>query len=185
MSSGSPPREIETARLLLRPFRLDDLDAHAEILSDPLVTRFLARGPFNPQDAREVSARVLKHFINHWQVHGFGAWAAIDKTTQLLIGQCGLNYIPDHPEVEVLYLLARAAWGRGLATEGARAAVRYGFEQVGLQRIVGITMPANVASQRVLEKAGLRYEKDGVFYGVHAKYFALNRPSAVRPGEPP
>ena len=157
---------------------MEDLDAHAEIMRDPMVTRYLPRGPFAPDDARDVSKRVLTHFIAHWERHHFGAWAAVDKSSGALLGQCGLNYLPDDPEVEVLYLLAQAAWGRGLATEGARAAVDYGFTQAGLARIVGITMPENIASQRVLEKAGLRYEKDGTYYGVRAKYFALNRPSA-------
>lgn len=173
---SAPAREIETCRLLLRPFRLEDLDAHAEILRDPLVTRYLPRGPFAPEQARAVSERVLTHFIAHWEEHGFGAWAVVEKATGRFVGQCGLNYLPDDPEVEVLYLLAQAVWGRGLATEGARASVGYGFDQAGLARIVGITMPENIASQRVLEKAGLRYEKDGTFYGVHARYFALNRP---------
>lgn len=174
----APTTQIETDRLLLRPFRLDDLDAHAEILRDPLVTRYLPRGPFLPQDARAISERILNHFLEHWQRHGFGAWGLLDKASRQLIGQCGLNYLPESPEVEVLYLLAQAAWGRGLATEAARASVSYGFETVGLERIVGITMPENIASQRVLEKAGLRYEKDAMFYGVHAKYFALNRAAA-------
>ncbi|HLW37738.1 MAG TPA: GNAT family N-acetyltransferase [Candidatus Eremiobacteraceae bacterium] len=171
-------RDLKTPRLLLRPFSMDDLDAHAEILRDPLVTRYLPRGPFAPEEARAISTRVLDHFIGHWERHEFGVWGVVEATTGLLIGQCGLNYLPDNPEVEVLYLLARAAWGRGLATEAACASVQYGFEVVGLNRIVGITMPENVASQRVLTKAGLRYEKDAMFYGIHAKYFALNRPSS-------
>ena len=155
---------------------MDDLEVHAAILRDPLVTRYLPRGPFDPDQALAISTRVLTHFIQHWRQHGFGAWAILEKTTGRLIGQSGLNYLPEHPEVEVLYLLARSAWGRGIATEAAQAAVEYGFWTVGLERIVGITMPANVASQRVLEKTGLRYEKDGVFYGISAKYFAINRP---------
>ncbi|MDQ6779642.1 MAG: GNAT family N-acetyltransferase [Candidatus Eremiobacteraeota bacterium] len=163
-------------RFTLRPFVFDDLDKHAQILSDPLVTRYLPRGPIAPQDARSVSTRVLAHFIDHWRRHGFGAWAVVDRTTRELLGQCGLNYLPDDPEVEVLYLLRRSAWGRGIATEAARFSLKYGFREADLARIVGITMPENVASQRVLEKCGLRYEKDGAFYGVRARYFALDRP---------
>ncbi len=93
----------------------------------------------------------------------------------MLVGQCGLNLLVEAPEVEVLYLLDRPYWGRGLGTEAARSAVDVGFDQVGLDRIVGLTMPANLASQRVLQKAGLHYEKMARFFGIEVRYFAVNK----------
>ncbi|MBV8460798.1 MAG: GNAT family N-acetyltransferase [Candidatus Eremiobacteraeota bacterium] len=150
---------------------------HGEIFSDPRVTQYLPRGPFKADEALGIARRVIEHFITHWEDHGFGVWAVVEKTSGDLIGQCGLNTLAEAPETEVLYLLDRPYWGRGLATEAARSAVEIGFQAVGLQRIVGLTMPDNVASQRVLTKAGLRYERDATFFGVNVRYFAINRPS--------
>jgi RimJ/RimL family protein N-acetyltransferase len=169
------PQTLETARLILRGFALDDIDAHGRIFSDPLVTRFLPRGPYPADKAHDIASRTISYFIEHWVQHGFGVWAVIDKASGALIGQCGLNKLEEAPDVEVLYLLDRPFWGRGLATEGARASVEAGFTSVGLRRIVGLTKPENDASQRVLEKVGLRYEKDAVFFGIVVRCFGLER----------
>ena len=176
MQLVAPPTR-ETDSLLLRQFTLDDAPRHGRTFFDPLVTQYLPRGPFKADEARGIARRVIEHFIKHWEDHGFGVWAVIEKTSGDLIGQCGLNTLAEAPETELLYLLDRSYWGRGLATEAARSAVEIGFLAVGLQRIVGLTMPDNVASQRVLTKAGLRYERDATFFGVNVRYFAINRPS--------
>lgn len=172
MPENLPPNVLRTQRLTLRPFVLTDLDAHSQLLTDPQVTQYLPRGPFPANEVREISSRILHHFIDHWEQHGFGVWAVVHAESGALIGQCGLNHLKEAPEIEVLYLLGRAFWGVGLATEAAQAAVDYGFDVLRLHRIVGLTMPENVASQRVLEKIGLRYEKDAVFFGITCKYFA-------------
>jgi RimJ/RimL family protein N-acetyltransferase len=167
--------KLETQRLVLRPFTLDDVDAHGRIFSDPLVTRFLPRGPYAADQARDVALRTVSYFIEHWKQHGFGVWAVIDRASGALIGQCGLNTLEEAPEVEVLYLLDRLYWGRGLATEAAQVSVNVGFDLVGLQRIVGLTHPDNVASQRVLQKIGLHHKKRARFFGIDVFIFALDR----------
>ncbi|HXN09506.1 MAG TPA: GNAT family N-acetyltransferase [Candidatus Acidoferrales bacterium] len=160
---------------MLRPFTLDDVGAHGRIFSDRLVTRFLPRGPYPADQARDVALRTVSYFIEHWKQHGFGVWAVLDRPSGALIGQCGLNTLEETPEVEVLYLFDRPFWGHGLATEAAQAAVNVGFDQVGLQRIVGLTHPDNVASQRVLQKIGFHYKKRARFFGIDVFYFALDR----------
>jgi RimJ/RimL family protein N-acetyltransferase len=167
------PLTLQTPRLVLREFTLDDVEAHGGIFSDPLVTRYLPRGPYANDKAPDIARRTIEYFIGHWREHGYGVWAVVDRDSGRLIGQCGLNNLKEAPEVEVLYLLDRPFWGRGLATEGARAALDVGFDQLGLQRIVGLTVPENLASQRVLQKAGLHYEKDATFFGMQVRYFAL------------
>ncbi len=168
------PATLQTPRLILREFTLDDVEAHGRIFSDPQVTRYLPRGPYPAEKAPDIARRTIEYFIEHWRTHGYGVWAVEDKDSGALIGQCGLNNLEEAPEVEVLYLLDRPFWGRGFATEGAQAAVDAGFDQVGLHRIVGLTVPENLASQRVLQKVGLRYEKDARFFGIEVRYFALD-----------
>lgn len=169
------PATLETARLKLRGFTLEDVAAHGHIFSDPLVTRYLPRGPYPAEQAPEIAQRTVAYFIKHWEKLGFGVWAVTDARSGTLIGQCGLNHLAASDEIEVLYLLDRPYWGAGLATEAAQAAVDVGFDQLGLERIIGLTTPQNVASQRVLQKIGLRYEDDAQYFGMQVRYFALDR----------
>jgi ribosomal-protein-alanine N-acetyltransferase len=166
---------LDTSRLRLRPFTLADHEAHAQIYSDPQVMQYMPRGPMALPEARQASQAVLTHFIEHWTQHGFGVWAVTDKATGTLLGQCGLRFVPQLHEVEILYLLVQAVWGQGLASEAARAALTYGFEQVGLERIIALTKPENTASRRVMEKLGMQYEKEVHIFNLDAVYYALTR----------
>jgi ribosomal-protein-alanine N-acetyltransferase len=172
---------LETARLRLRPFAAADAADHARIYAKPEVTRFLAGGPFLGEAASQRSRAALDLFISHWAQHGFGVWAVIDKQAGALIGQCGLKYLPDRPEVEVLYALDTPYWGRGLATEAAAAALRYGFEVVSLERIVAVAKPEHRASHHVMEKLGMTYEGTvEVYGGIRAVLYALSRAAFAR-----
>ena len=167
--------ELETARLRMRPFDWNDFEHEAALYADPEVTKYLPRGPVPRDEVWERVQRVLTHFIAHWSDHGFGVWALVDRATGDLVGHCGLQHLPDDGDVEVLYLLERAQWGRGLATEAARAALEHGFTRVGLERIVAVTRPENVASRRVMEKLGMRYEGEVDAYGLHLVRYAQSR----------
>ena len=177
--------ELDTLRLRLRPFTLHDHAAHASIYSDPAVMQYMPRGPLTPAEAQEASFAVLTQFVAHWDRHAFGVWAVTEKTTGTLLGQCGLRFLPELQEVEVLYLLARAHWGQGLASEAARAALAYGFDQANLERIIALTKPANTASRRVMEKLGMQYEKPLRIFHLDAVYYAITRHAwQRRPTEP-
>ncbi|MEH2273899.1 MAG: GNAT family N-acetyltransferase [Nostoc sp.] len=167
--------EIETARLLLRPCTPQDLDELAPILSNPAVMRYSSRGPIPKDQVKEVTQEILKFFIIHWQQHGFGIWVVVEKATAKLIGHCGLNFLPNSPEVEVLYRLDEAYWNQGIATEATKVSLRYGFEEVKLDHIVAITAPEHIASRRVMEKCGLKYRKNAQFYNLDVVYYALAR----------
>jgi ribosomal-protein-alanine N-acetyltransferase len=167
--------EIETARLLLRQYTLNDLDDLTLILSNPEVMKYSPKGPIPKENVKQVTQEILKFFITHWEHHRFGVWAVIHKQTSQLIGHCGLNFLPNSPEVEVLYRFAQFYWNQGIATEATKASLRYGFEEVKLGRIVAITAPEHLASRRVMEKAGLMYEKDAHFYNLDVVYYALVR----------
>jgi RimJ/RimL family protein N-acetyltransferase len=92
-----------------------------------------------------------------------------------LMGRCGLQWLPDTEEVEVDYILGRAFWGRGFATEAARASLRYGFEELELERVIGISHIENIASQRVLEKLGMARLEQKEFFGIPCYRYAVER----------
>ncbi len=146
---------IETERLLLRRWREGDFGAHARICADPEVMRYIGRGAM----IRQQGAQSIERFVRHWEKHGYGLWAVEHRVSGAFIGRIGLLHREDSPEgeprVEVAWLVDRSFWGRGLATEGALASIRYGFEELELERIISIALPENTASRRVMEKAGL------------------------------
>jgi ribosomal-protein-alanine N-acetyltransferase len=161
---------IETERLLLRMFRPDDLDELATLFSDPDVVRYVGDGK---PVSREESERALESIIKHWQTHGFGRWAVIDKQTQKFIGFGGLRSLFGTPEV--VYHFATAHWGKGFATELARAALRFGFEDRGFDRIVAITKPLNKASIHVMEKLGMQFEVNTSYYDIEVVQYQITR----------
>lgn len=163
---------VATARLFLRPFRTADLARLAEINSDPEVMRYTGNG--NAIERAETEKR-LHSYIDHWQKHEFGLWAVTSKADQLLIGFCGLQFVHGAPEIEIGFRLAKKYWGSGLATEAGKASLHYGFNVLALDRIVGLTQPANIASQRVLEKIGLTYEREAWFYETTVMYYSIRR----------
>ena len=168
---------IETPRLILRPFRHDDLDAFASMNADAEVMRYIGDG--KPQSRAQTEMRI-NAILDHWDQHGFGLCAGVDRATRAFIGFCGLQYLDNTAEIEVGYRLAKRFWGMGLATEAAGATLRYGFDELGLDRIVAVVHPENVASQWVIQKIGLKYVKDARFYNSDVEYYAVAREEFAR-----
>jgi RimJ/RimL family protein N-acetyltransferase len=163
---------VETQRLCLRPFAAADLEALAAINADPDVMRYTGDG--KPVSRGETESR-LQSYMLHQQQYGFGLWAAVHKRHHVVIGFCGLQFAHGHDEIEIGFRLAKHYWQQGLATEAAAAMLRYGFQLVKLERIIGLTRRENVASQRVLERIGMNYLKDGWFYDSLLMYYAISR----------
>ncbi len=167
--------DLRTRRLRLRPFTAGDAPAHLELYGDPEVTRQLPGGPFVGEQIEQRSRRAVDRFTRHWAEKGFGVFAVEELASGRFLGQCGLNTIDELDEVEILYALERAAWGQGLATEAARAAIAFGFEDARLPRIIAVTRPEHAASRGVMENLGMRYERDVELFGIHAVLYALTR----------
>ncbi|HEX2103756.1 MAG TPA: GNAT family N-acetyltransferase [Solirubrobacteraceae bacterium] len=154
---------VETPRLRLRPWRAaDDLPALTATCADPEVMRFVA--PHRPLRADE-SAALLARIEDHWREHGYGLWALEPRANGAgCIGFTGLaipSFLPELlPAVEIGWRLDRAWWGRGLATEAARASVAYAFETLGLASVVSIIDARNERSLRVARKLGMRPQPD-------------------------
>ena len=166
--------EIETERLLLRMFRPDDADVMYErIWTDPAVMRFVQ--PDGWPHPREESVNFLDRLVTRFRDNGFGQWAVTLKDGGELLGYCGLKTLADTPDIELLYGIVEEHWGRGLVTEAARAALRFGFEEAGLDYIVAIALPENVASQRVMEKLGMRREGMARHYNYDVVRYSMRR----------
>lgn len=157
--------------LAMRPILVSDLDALVGIWADPEVTRFLpSRGvPISG----ERTEKALTSFLEHWEKRGYGVWAIVSTSSSEMIGYCGLRYLDELGEVEVFYGLAKAYWGRGIATQAVKAAISYGFNVANLDRIIALTLPENQASRRVMEKAGLHYEKQVHIFNLDALYYSI------------
>jgi ribosomal-protein-alanine N-acetyltransferase len=132
--------------------------------------------------------RLVVGHLKHWDEHGYGWWAVEPRASQTtrspgtarvsdsaLIGWAGLTYLPETDETEVAYLLDKPFWGRGLATEAARASLRYGFEELAIDTIVGVVHPDNLASQRVLTKAGLSFVEPAHYFGMDVLRYTIER----------
>ena len=141
----------------------EDWREHRRLDGDPRVMATLG-GVRPPERTREYVAAQVRH----WAEHGFGWWSLRDLDSGAFVGRGGIRWIEVDGEgtvAEVGYALVPERWGEGLATEVAREAVRVGRDDLGLDRIVGLALPTNAASRRVLEKAGLEYSRDAVYKG--------------------
>lgn len=150
---------IETQRLLLRPLVLADVEALVQIWTDPDVTRYMG----GPRDPVKVRASLAEDAQANPPPQ-FDLQPVIAKVTGRIVGHCGITEktVDDRAEHELVYVLAKSAWGKGYATEIAHAIKNYAFEQMNLKRIIALIDPENVASRRVAEKVGLRYEKETI-----------------------
>jgi RimJ/RimL family protein N-acetyltransferase len=149
---------LQTERLLLRRLTMDDVDNLTALDSDPAVMQFLTGGRATPREVIEHEALpfILSLYERYDQL---GRWAAIERASAEFVGWFGLRPAEDSApgEVDLGYRLRRAAWGKGYATEGARALVRKAFAEMGVRRVTAHTMTVNMRSRRVMEKAGLSY----------------------------
>jgi len=143
---------LETERLIVREWTPDDAPALFEICRDAEVMRYIGTG--KPYETPDEAEKFLAWAVAYQQENGFCRWAVIEKESGKITGSCGYAYPHDTPEVELGYLFARDVWGKGFATEAARAVLDYGFEKLAFREIIAITDLENTASQKVLEKIG-------------------------------
>jgi [ribosomal protein S5]-alanine N-acetyltransferase len=170
MSTGTVER-LETARMICERVALDQAREHLRLLLDPRVSTTLW-----PRRARPTEAEILDGLaakVEHWERHGFGMWLLRDRHTGETVGRGGLQhtYTAGLTDVEAGWAIVPGRWGQGLGTELARACVEIGFEQLDLLEIIAFALPTNVASRRVMEKAGFQFERDVMHAGLpHVLY---------------
>jgi ribosomal-protein-alanine N-acetyltransferase len=163
---------LESERLRFATWKEEDWEEFRELTSDPLVVRYLGTGePWPEARVREFVARQCEN----WERHRMCLWKLLPRASGELIGICGLQRLPEGPDVEIGWWLAPAHWGHGLATEAARHALAYGFKVCNLERIVAIAHPANRDSLRVMERIGMRFEREAVHKGTRVVLYAIER----------
>ncbi len=166
---------IETARLLIRPFEKTDEDIAAihKLFSDPEVVKYI--GGVLSDTIEKTIERVVR-WIGFQEQYGYSCWAVIEKSSGDVIGDCGLFPLENKgPEVELGYDFRRDCWGKGYATEAARACLDYGFNELKLDYIIAVVFPENIASRRVLEKCGMTQRGMRHYYNHELAFFDCAR----------
>jgi len=148
---------LETERLLLRPWSLDDIDALHQIWTNPQVRRYLWD---DEVISRQRAAAAVEAGVAAANRNGVGLWCVLTKLAGALTGFCGFRFIGDSPDIELLYGLLPDYWGQGLATEATRAALAYGFGAALFTRVYMRTDVPNRASVRVMERLGMKFERE-------------------------
>lgn len=164
---------LETERLLLRTFTTEDARLIYELNNDPDVTRFTGDPITDIAHAQQVLEQVI---LPQYVLYNHGRWAVHTKPDLEFIGWCGLKKRPERNEIDLGYRFLKSTWGKGYATEAAFACIKYGFEKLGLKRIVGRAMPGNIASLKVLEKCGMTYIGEDMVDDHPAKTYEILNP---------
>lgn len=143
---------VQTGRLKLRGFLPGDLEPFAAMCADPEVIRYasLAGRPLSLQESKSWISRME----DHWQKRNFGMWAVEEKASGKFVGRIGLQKPEGYPEVEIAWMLARSSWGQGLAYEGGRAALEWGFSELDQKTFISLIFPENSRSIRLAERLG-------------------------------
>jgi RimJ/RimL family protein N-acetyltransferase len=147
---------IETERLVMRPWREQDLDPYAELCADPEVMRYIGSGRTLDRDE---AWRQIALSVGHWDLRGYGLWAVETKTEGSFIGRVGLWQPEGWPGLELGWALARSHWGHGYATEAGRASMEFAWTTVEAGELISLIQPANTASRRVAERLGMKVSR--------------------------
>lgn len=161
---------LTTERLILRLFTMNDIEDLFAITNETDIFRYF---PTKTGWTIEKTERSIFHQIQHWDKYGYGQMAVTLTDSGKLMGWCGLEFLPETNETEVGYLLSKAFWGKGYATEAAKESVKFGVENVGLKEIIGLTDPENIASQKVLQKCGMTFTRRQVYFGMEMFRYAI------------
>ncbi len=169
---------IETERLILRMFREEDFEDYAKIFSHPEVLHFIGDGKAMTRSQAWMS---MASIFGHWQLRGYGILAVEERASKIVIGRIGFLNPEGWPGFELGWILNRTYWGKGYATEGAKALLDYGFRELKRDRIVSLIHPGNIKSIRVAENLGETlqsktevYRKEVLVYGINRETFNLN-----------
>ena len=172
--------DLVTARLSLRPFAMADVEDCLAMDLDPEVHRYIYFD--GPPDAEAHRGKLRRRVEEGWPETG-QIWTVERRHDPGFLGWCGLFPLEDSGFIEIGYRYRRAAWGQGVASEAARAVLQHGFTVFGFDPIVGVTHPDNLASQRVLEKIGLRLQGSARHYGLDVQFYRLDRADYTSSGE--
>lgn len=161
---------LQTTRLVLRPYTVEFIDALHALWTDPHVRRYLWDDVLIPRERAEETVRESIALAGRERL---GQWIVTPRGQDTVIGFCGFLRRADGDAPELLYGLAPAWWGRGLATEAAHAALEYVFREIGAPRVTAATDPPNRASVRVMERVGMRFTGRGTLNGLDTLFYEI------------
>jgi len=161
---------IETERLYLRAFTLDDAQLLVDLNSNPEVVKYLHEQPTTFQVAQQVLEQII---LPQYALYNHGRWAVHLKTTNEFIGWSGLKYRTDRNEIDLGYRFFQEHWGKGYATETAKASIDYGFNTLNMQHIMAMAHVENIGSQQVILKCGMKFRQEDFVDGCPVKVYDL------------
>jgi len=164
---------IQTERLLIRPFRLDDIEHAYAMNLDEEVSKYTGDGGVVTKE--EIERRIIEDVFGDYKKHGFGRLAVELRGENKFIGFTGLKYLEDLNEVDLGFRFMKKYWGMGIATESAKACIKLGFDTLALRKLMAMVLPENSASIRVLEKLNFNYEKSIFEDNQRVKLYSLNK----------
>ena len=151
---------MKTERLLLRRWEESDLDAARAIYADPEVMRYIPVGPMSDEQI----VRIMDRMNGEFEDRGYGLWAVVEAATAEVVGESGLHYLPQTDEVEIAWLYRVSAWGKGFATEAARAILQSAWREHALERVICLIDARNERSLAVASRLGMHYRGIGRYY---------------------
>jgi RimJ/RimL family protein N-acetyltransferase len=164
---------IETDRLILRTFTIDDAQLIYDLNVDPEVVRYTLDPIRDIAHAKQILETVI---LPQYALYNHGRWAVHIKPSLEFIGWCGLKYRPELHEIDLGYRFMKSSWGKGYATEAAYASIKYGFEKLKLKTIIARALPENIGSIKVMEKCGMTYIGIQKIDGLEHKTYIINNP---------
>jgi RimJ/RimL family protein N-acetyltransferase len=165
---------LETKRLIIREHVLSDTPFFFTLNSNYNVVKYTGDSSFKTIEEAE---KIVQYVINQYKENGYGRWLVTEKETGNPIGWCGLKFHTDTKETDIGYRLLENAWGKGYATESAKACIDYGFNHFNLNRIIGDAMKENTASINVFKKLGMTYLKDSLLDNIESVVYELKKES--------
>lgn len=170
---------IETNRVILRKFVLDDFEAVFEFGSNAVVNEYTGDVSLK---TKEDAKRIIKNiYFKDYEKYGYGRWATIYKPTNKIIGFAGLKFLPEFNEIDIGFRFLPEYWNKGIATEVSKLILNYGFKNLDFKKIIGIADPKNIGSCKVLEKIGMTFYKSAIYDETDDKkynwYQILNKPT--------
>ena len=165
---------LETKRLIIREHVLSDAPFFFTLNSNYNVVKYTGDSSFKTIEEAE---KIVQYVINQYKENGYGRWLVTEKETGNPIGWCGLKFHTDTKETDIGYRLLENAWGKGYATESAKACIDYGFNHFNLNRIIGDAMKENTASINVFKKLGMTYLKDSLLDNIESVVYELKKES--------
>ncbi len=163
---------IETERLILHEFTLADAQLLVDLNSNPEVVKYLHELPTTLEVAQQVLESVI---LPQYKLYNHGRWAVHLKSNHEFIGWCGLKYVKERNEVDLGYRFFQQHWGRGYATETAKASIGYGFNTLNMQHIMAMAHVDNIGSQKVILKCGMAFRKEDFVDNCPVKVYDLHK----------